>query len=361
MSKLKVGVVGCGNISDIYLESPHKFPFFDVAAVADLDLERAKAKAEKHSVLRVLSVDQLISDPEIDVVLNLTIPAAHYSVCAAAIEHGKHVYVEKPLSITLEEGRSLISTAAKQGVKVGCAPDTFLGGGLQTCRQLIDEGKIGTPVAAAGFMLGHGPEGWHPDPEFFYKVGAGPLFDMGPYYLTAMVFLLGPIRAVSAMSRISFPEREVGSGPKKGEKITVDTPTHITGSMEFAGGQIGTLAVSFDLWHAQVPRIEIYGSEGTLSVPDPNTFGGPITVKTATGEEWEEVKIERPYTENSRGIGLADMIQAIGENRDHRASGDLGLHTLETMHAFLTSSASRRYCDIKSTVSRPEPLPMIWP
>jgi predicted dehydrogenase len=361
MRKMTVGVVGCGNISDIYLESPQKFPFFEITSVADLDSDRAIAKAEKHGIEKVATVNGIITDPDIDIILNLTVPGAHYSICAAAIAQGKHVFVEKPLSISLEEGRALIAAAKEKNVRVGCAPDTFLGGGLQTCRQLIDQGAIGKPIGAAAFMMGHGPEAWHPDPEFFYKPGGGPLFDMGPYYLTALVNMLGPISGVSAMSRISFPTREIGIGEKKGNKIKVETPTHITGSMEFASGVIGTLAVSFDVWHSVLPRIEVYGSTGTMSVPDPNSFGGPVLIRTAENSEWEEMKIESPYTSNSRGIGLSEMAQAIAENRPHRASGDLGLHVLETMHAFITSSTTRHYCALKSTLTRPEPLPVTWP
>jgi predicted dehydrogenase len=361
MSKLRVGLVGCGNISDTYLGSPEKFPIFEIVAVADLNEERAKEKARKHEISRVVSVDEIASAADIDIILNLTVPAAHYSICATAIAHGKHIYTEKPLSITLEQGRNLIKSAKEKGVRIGSAPDTFLGGGIQTCRQLIDSGAIGVPVAAAAFMQGHGPEAWHPDPDFFYKAGAGPMFDVGVYYITALVSLLGPIAAVSAMSRISFPERVIGSGINAGNKISVETPTHITGSMEFTSGLVSTMTASFDVWHSQVPRVEIYGSEGTLSVPDPNTFGGPVKLRLAKEKEWQEVPITRPYTTNSRGIGLADMIYAIDENREHRASGDLALHTLEAMHAFLTSSKNRQYCEMESTVTRPAPLPEVWP
>ena len=360
MDRLRVGIVGCGNISDIYLEAPGKFPVLEIAAVSDLDRARADAKAEKHGVKRVLSVDELIADPDIDAVLNLTIPAAHFSVCQEAIEAGKHVYVEKPLSLTREEGNKMLATAKKMGLRVGCAPDTFLGGGIQTCLDLIKGGAIGHPVAASGFMMSHGPEAWHPDPEFFYKEGAGPMFDMGPYYLTAMIALMGPIGDVTATTRISFPEREIGSGAKKGQMITVDTPTHVAGVIEFESGVVGTLATSFDVWSAELPRIEIYGSEGTLSVPDPNIFGGPVRLRKSGDNEWHDVELTHGWSENSRGIGLADMAMAIKENRPHRASGELANHVLEAMHGFLQAGRERKHYVMTTSPAQPEALPNGW-
>jgi len=360
MDRLRIGVVGCGNISDIYLESPGKFPALEIVAVADLDSARAQAKADKHGVKRVLSVDALIADADIDAVLNLTIPAAHFPVCHNALLAGKHVYVEKPLSLTREEGNAMIATAKKMGVRVGCAPDTFLGGGIQTCLELINSGAIGEPVAASGFMMSHGPEDWHPDPEFFYKEGAGPMFDMGPYYLTAMIALMGPIADVTATTRISFPERRIGTGDKKGQMITVDTPTHVAGVIEFESGVVGTLATSFDVWSAELPRIEIYGSEGTLSIPDPNTFGGPVRLRKKGDNEWHDVELTHGWAENSRGIGLADMAMAIMENRPHRASGELANHVLEAMHGFLQAGRERKHYVMTTSPAQPEALPNGW-
>ena len=360
MDRLRVGVVGCGNISDIYLESPAKFPVLDIVAVADLDRARAEAKAEKHGVKRVLTVDDLIADPDIDAVLNLTIPAAHFSVCHDGLEAGKHVYVEKPLSLTREEGDKMVATAKAKGLRVGCAPDTFLGGGSQTCLDLSNSGAIGEPVAAPGFMMSHGPEDWHPDPEFFYKEGAGPMFDMGPYYLTAMIALMGPIADVTATTRISFPERRIGSGAKMGQMITVDTPTHVAGVIEFESGVVGTLATSFDVWSAELPRIEIYGSEGTLSTPDPNTFGGPVRLRKKGDSEWHDITLTYGWAENSRGIGLADMAMAIKENRPHRASGDLANHVLEAMHGFLQAGRERRHYVMTTSPKQPEALANGW-
>ncbi len=254
---------------------------------------------------------ELLADPEIEIVLNLTIPAAHAEVALAAIEAGKSVYNEKPLAVTREDGKRIVALARERNLRVGCAPDTFLGAGLQTCREVIDAGTIGEPVAATAFMLGHGPEGWHPDPDFYYQVGGGPMFDMGPYYLTALVSMLGPVRRVTGSARITSPERVIGSEPKRGQIIHVNTPTHLAGVMDFAQGAVGTLVTSFDVWGANVPRIEVYGTQGSLSVPDPNTFGGPVRLLRAGSKEWEEVPVTRPYAENSRGIGLADMATAL--------------------------------------------------
>jgi predicted dehydrogenase len=361
MEPFKVGVIGCGNISDIYFEAPRKFAALKTVACADLDWSRAEAKAKKHGIRRILTVDELLSDDEIDVVLNLTVPSAHYPICESALQAGKHVYVEKPLSVSRDQGDRLLVSAADRGVRVGCAPDTFLGAGIQTCRKLIDDGAIGVPVAASGFMLSHGPERWHLDPAFFYKPGAGPLFDMGPYYLTAMVALLGPIANVTATTRISFREREIGTGPKKGDKILVETPTHVAGVLEFASGVVGTLTTSFDVWFAEVPRIEIYGAEGTLSVPDPNTFGGPVRLRLKNETEWRDIPLSHEYAENSRGIGIAEMGIAIAAGRPHRASGALANHVLEAMHGLLQAAEERRHYSMTTTVIKPASLPSGWP
>lgn len=353
---VKVGLVGCGNISGIYLQNCAKFSNLEVLACADLDLERAKAKAKQYGVPRALRVPELLADPEVDVVLNLTIPAAHSEIALAALEAGKSVYNEKPLAISLDDGRRMLEVAAQKELRVGCAPDTFLGGGLQTSRKLIEDGAIGQPVAATAFVLGHGPEKWHPDPDFFYQPGAGPMFDVGPYYLTALVSILGSVRRVTSSAQISFPERVIGSQPKAGTKITVRTPTHVAGIMDFASGPVGTLVASFDVWAADVPRIEIYGSEGSLSLPDPNTFGGPVRLHRAGENQWTEMPLEFGYTENSRGLGLADMAAAMRTGRAHRASGDMAYHVLEIMHSFLDASREGRHIELKSRVERPEPL-----
>jgi predicted dehydrogenase len=361
MKPAKIGVVGCGNISDIYFEAKKKFDILDIVACTDLDMERARAKAQKHGIPQVYTTSQLLADPEIDIVLNITIPKAHAEVALAAVEAGKSVYNEKPLTITREDGARLVQLAQQKGVRVGGAPDTFLGAGLQTCRKLIDDGVIGAPVVATAFMLCHGHESWHPSPEFYYEVGGGPMFDMGPYYLTALVSLLGPVRRVSGSARISFAERLITSQPKYGKRVTVETPTHVVGVLDFAAGAIGTLITSFDVWSHNLPRIEIYGSEGSLSVPDPNTFGGPVRVCRAGANEWSDIPLAFGYAENSRGLGVADMAHALQSGRSHRANGDMAFHVLDIMHAVHEASASGHYIELKSSCERPAAFPLGLP
>ena len=358
---VKVGIIGCGNISGIYLKSGQTFRILDIAACADLDVERARAKAEEYGVPKACGVDDLLADPEIQIVINLTTPHAHYPVCLAALEAGKHVHTEKPLSVTREQGRHLLEVAEARNLRIGAAPDTFLGGGLQTCVKLIDDGWIGEPVGATAFMLGHGHESWHPDPEFYYKEGGGPMFDMGPYYLTALIALIGPMQRVTGSARITFPERIVTSAPKYGTRITVDVPTHIAGIMDFANGAIGTIFTSFDVWSHGLPRIEVYGTEGSLSVPDPNSFGGPVRVRRMGAKEWSEVPLTHGFAENSRGIGVADMAYALQSGRPHRASGRLAFHVLEAMHGFHDASDQSRHYEMTSTCERPAPLPLGLP
>ena len=354
---VKIGVVGAGKISGIYLQNGAVFDDFEVVACADLLVERAREQARQYGVPRACDPEELLADPEVEVVLNLTVPAVHAEVSLAALEAGKHVYTEKPLAVGREDGLRILEVAADRGLLIGCAPDTFLGGGLQTCRKVMDEGIIGEPVASTAVMMTHGPEGWHPNPDFFYQPGAGPMFDMGPYYLTALTTLLGPVRRVTGSARVTFPERQVTSQPLAGTTITVNTPTHVAGVMDFEGGAVGTLVTSFDVWSETHSRIDIYGTEGTLSVPDPNTFGGPVRVWRSGDEAWTDVPLTHPYTENSRGLGLADMARALRSGRKPRASGELGGHVLDVIHAFLDSSESGRHIDVKSTFERPEPLP----
>ena len=358
MEPTKIGIIGCGNISGIYLEAGKVFDILDIVACADLIPERATAKAAEYSVPKACSVKELLADPEIEIVVNLTIPKAHAEVGLAALEAGKSVHNEKPLAVTREDGARMLKIARDKGLLVGCAPDTFLGGGLQTCRKLIDDGWIGEPIAATAFMLCHGHEGWHPDPDFYYQPGGGPMFDMGPYYLTALVHLMGAVRRVTASTRITFSERLITSQPKYGTKIKVNVPTHIAGVMDFASGAVGTIVTSFDVWAAQVPRIEIYGTEGSLSVPDPNVFGGPVFVRRAGASDWSEVPLTHGYTQNSRGIGVADMAYALRSGRPHRANGTMAYHVLDIMHAFHDASREGKHVELSSTCTRPAALPL---
>ena len=357
VSKMHVGVIGCGKISSIYLQAPRTFDILDIIACSDLDMERARAQADRYAIPNALTVGELLAQPEIELVINLTIPQAHFEVGMGVIEAGKSLYTEKPLALNREQGRQLLEAARRQGVQVGGAPDTFLGAGLQTCRQLLDEGAIGTPVAANAFMMNHGAEHWHPDPDFFYQPGAGPLFDMGPYYLTALVTLLGPIRRVTGSAKTTFAERTVTSEAKYGTKISVNTPTHIAGVLDFASGATGVLVTSFDVWGHKLPFIEIYGTEGTLILPDPNTFNGLVRLRRAGEIEWQEMPLTHPYTTNSRGLGTADMAYGLRANLPYRANGKLTYHILDTMQSIMEASTEGRHIELTSTCERPAPLP----
>jgi predicted dehydrogenase len=351
---MKIGVIGCGNISNVYLKNCPAFGL-DVVACADVDMDRAEAKAQKFGIA-ARPVDELLADPEVELLVNLTPPTVHAAINLSALRAGKHVYSEKPLATTRADGAQILATAQERGLRVGCAPDTFLGGGLQTCRTLIDQGAIGEPVAAVGFTTSRGPESWHPSPEFFYQPGAGPMLDIGPYYLTALVSLLGPARRVTGSARISFSERLITSQPLSGTKIRVNTPTHVAGVVDFVSGPVATLITSFDVWASNLPRLEVYGSEGSLSLPDPNTFAGPVRVRTANAKEWVEVPLTHGFTENSRGLGVADMAQAIRDGRPHRANGEMAYHVLDLMQAFEAASQSGRHVEIESRCERPAAL-----
>jgi predicted dehydrogenase len=357
MKKLKIGIIGCGNISSIYMENCPKFEHLKLVGCADLDIQRAKAQAEKFNIPKACSVEELLADPEIKLIINLTIPKAHASVCIQALEAGKHVYTEKPLAVTREEGRKILETAKKHNLLVGSAPDTFLGAGIQTAIQLIEQGELGVPIGASAFMICRGHEHWHPDPAFYYDLGGGPMFDMGPYYLTALVALLGPIKRISGSARISYPERTVLSKPKAGTKIKVSTPTHISGVIDFASGVIGNITTSFDAFGGtSLPPIEVYGSEGTLLVPDPNTFGGPVQIRKRDEMEFKGVPLTFGFAQNSRGLGVADMAKAILEGGNYRANGGLAYHVLEAMHGFHDSSENGKRYIMESTCERPEPV-----
>lgn len=353
---LRIGIVGVGNISGIYLKNLGDASTTEIVAVADLDQGRAKEVAEKHGIPNALTPDALLAHPDVELVLNLTIPKAHGSVAIAALEAGKHVYNEKPLAVSREEGRRMVELAGEKGLRVGGAPDTFLGGAHQTARRVIDEGMIGEPVAVQAFMMGRGHESWHPSPEFYYEQGGGPMFDMGPYYLTALVNMIGPVARVTGSARITFPTRTITSQPKAGKVINVQTPTHISGVMDFASGAVGDMVQSFDVWHAPMPPIVVYGSEGTMLVPDPNGFGGEVKVRGAKDADWSLIENRHRHNENSRGIGVLDIADAIRLGRPHRASGELAYHVLDLMHAFHDASAEETHIRMKSTVERPEAM-----
>lgn len=352
---IKVGIIGCGNISNAYFTGCKTFPILEVVRCADLDRERAAAKAAEHGIPRHGSTEELLADPEVDLVVNLTIPQAHAEVNLAAIAAGKHVYTEKPFGIDVAESLPVLEAAKQKGLLVASAPDTFLGEAHQTCRKLIDDGAIGRPIGAVAFMAGHGPEGWHPNPAFFYDTGAGPMFDMGPYYLTALVNLMGPMRRVSGSTKITFPQRLIGSQPLRGTQIEVKTPTHLTGAIDFANGAAATVIMSFDVWSHNLPRVEIYGSEGSLAVPDPNMAGGVVLLRHKDHREWRDIPLSHAAMPH-RGSAVADLAHAIREGRAPRAGGDMALHVVEAMQAFERSSTQGRHIDLTTCCAQPAPL-----
>ncbi|MCP2034548.1 putative dehydrogenase [Planomicrobium sp. HSC-17F08] len=341
------------------MENIPSFNHLSLAACADLDLERVRSQAEQFGIPKACTVQELLSDPEIDLVINLTLPKVHAEVSLQILEAGKHVYVEKPLAISLQEAKLVLDKAQEKGLLVGSAPDTFLGAGIQTALQLIENGDIGVPVGASAFVIGRGHEHWHPNPAFYYEEGGGPLFDMGPYYLTALIALLGPIDRIAGSAHISYPERTVLSEPNAGQKIEVLTETHIAGTIDFASGAIGTLTSSFDAFGGStLPPIEIYGSEGTLLVPDPNTFGGPVRLRKKDQEDFTDIPLVSSFQGNERGIGVADMAHAILNGKIHRANGELAYHVLEAMHGFLNSSRDSAYYRMESSCMRPALFPI---
>lgn len=354
--KVGIGIIGCGNISSAYLKAVAGFPILDIKAIADIDPAAAEARAAEFDV-SATSIDSLLGDPAIEIVVNLTVPLAHVAVGKQAIAAGKHVHSEKPLGVTTTEARELLQAADAGGLRVGCAPDTFLGGAHQTCRKLIDGGAIGTPLAGTAFFMCPGHERWHPNPGFYYLRGGGPMLDMGPYYITDLVNLLGPVRRVTGIASRARAERLITSEPLNGTIVPVEVATHVAGTMEFVSGAVVTMVMSFDVAKHRHQPIELYGSSAALSVPDPNHFGGDIEI-AAAGEEWQAVATEHIYADgNYRGIGVADMAHAIRSGRPHRASGALAYHVLEVMEAFQRSSDEDAQITIESRPERPAPLP----
>lgn len=361
--RIRIGVVGCGSISGAYLGMAKNFPVIEVVACADLELERARNKAAQFGVPRALDVDQLLKSPDVDLVLNLTIPKAHAEVALRAIENGKHVYNEKPLGLNRQEGQKLLDAARQKNVRIGCAPDTFMGAGIQTARQLLDDGVIGRPVGFTAFMLCPGHEHWHPDPDYYFQPGGGPMFDMGPYYLTALLNLLGPVKRCAGMASIAIPQRMITSKDKYGQIITVRTPDHICGLMEFHNGATGSIITSFatrfPTYNEQQP-ITIYGTEGTMRVCDPNNFDGPVHYRRKDDEDWVQASPQF-VCGYGRSVGVADMAYALQNGRPHRANGQQALAVLDLMQGFLESSDSGRSHEPAGPYERPALMPVGLP
>lgn len=359
MSGVGTAVIGCGNISGIYLENLLFFEGINLLGCADLDPARAQAQAAKYGTRAYDSVASLLADPAVEIVVNLTTPDQHVPVCEQVIEASKHVYIEKPLALDPAGARRLLQLAGQKGVQIACAPDTVLGAGIQTCRYLVDTGAIGDVTSFQGFMLCPGHESWHPDPGFYYQPGGGPMFDMGPYYLTALVTLLGPVRRVSGVARRTHAQRTITSEPRAGEIIDVNVETHVVAVLEFASGPVGQLTTSFDALPADLPPILLFGTEGNLSVPDPNTFGGPVLLRRRREEQWTEMELSFPHHTNRRGLGVADLADSIQSGRNTRLSGKLGTHIVDIMAAVHTASATGRYVELETSIDRPDQMPSL--
>ena len=360
MDKVKVGVIGCGMISGIYLKNcSQTFEILEVAACADLVPELAQKRAEEFGIARVCTVEELLADPEIEIVVDLTVPWAHPEVNRNILNAGKHVYTEKPFALTAADADSVLTLAQAEGLRVGCAPDTVLGAGLQTCRQLIDEGAIGIPYAASGLILMRGPyDTARPNFQSYLQLGWDPLFDMAPYYLTALVNLLGPVRKVSGFATNVRPSITVDKpdSPLHGQTVPVTAPLNTAATLEFANGAIGTLQAAKEAF-GYTPRLEIYGTEGILYANDPNMFGGAIQIKRPDGT-LEEMPYSHGYGENSRGIGIADMAHAMRSGRPHRANGEVARHVIDITLGILESAQSERHIALTTSCERPAPLPV---
>lgn len=362
--KLGIGVVGCGNISITYLRNAALFEGVELRACADISTELATQRAEEYGIWAV-SVDALLADPEVDLVLNLTIPAAHFDVSFSALSAGKHVFTEKPLATSAKDGRRLVVEAEKRGLLLGSAPDTFLGAAGRRARRLMDEGSIGRPVTGTAFMMGRGMEHWHPNPQFYYQPGGGPVFDMGPYYLTMLVNLLGPVARVMALATKGQEDRLItAEGPFKNTTFKVGTPTNILSLLEFHSGATVTFGASWDVFRHSNHPIELHGTEGSLRLPDPDTFGGTVSL-SERGADWKDFHSESelygahnwpfaaPDRANYRILGVADLARALATGRKPRASGDLALHVLEIMEAILASGESRDAVAVNGSVDQP--------
>jgi predicted dehydrogenase len=355
--QVNIGLVGCGAISPQYLATIGRLRDLRLTAVADIDSSRAREVAAAHPGVRALDLEELVADPLVDIVLNLTVPAAHAEVALAAIAAGKDVYGEKPLAADTGQARRILAAAEAAGVRVGCAPDTVLGTGIQTARQAIDDGAIGTPVAATATMVTPGHELWHPAPDFYYLPGGGPLLDMGPYYISSLITLLGPVTAVTGAARRTREHRTIGSGPRAGQTVPVLVDTHVTGVLTHASGALSTLLMSFDVVATRSANIEVHGSDASLIVPDPNRFDGEVRLRGLGDQDWRTLPAGAGYRDAGRGYGLADMAAAPRE-AEPRAGGLLAFHVLDVMESLLASARSGRSIAVKSGAERPPAVPL---
>jgi len=351
---MNIGVIGAGAICPVYLQYLTKRPEVRVVAVADLVLDRAVDVARRFGVPDAVTPERLLARRDVELIVNLTVPQAHAAVTKAALEAGKHVYSEKPLAVDVADGTEIIRLARAAGRRVACAPDTVLGSGLQTARQVLEAGMVGRPVGALLTFMNHGHEHWHPHPDFYYQPGGGPVMDMGPYYLTALVTLLGPVRRVTGWPQTTFLERTITSRPRAGTRIPVEVPTHVVGVLETASGVTASVMMSFDVWHHRLPHLEIYGTEGTLEAPDPNGFGGPVALRRAADSDWVEAPLrpDLPAVQ-ARGLGVVEMVRALQGGRAPRLHAGLALHVLEVLTALQRGGTTA----MTTAVEQPDPMP----
>ena len=362
MTQLGVGIIGCGNISTSYLKLAPLFKSLDVKAVADINMDTARARAAEFGV-RAETVADLLTADDIDVIVNLTIPGVHFAVTKQILEAGKHAYSEKPLVLSLEEGKELRDLAAAKGLRIGSAPDTFLGGSHQLARAQIDAGKVGKIIGGTCHVMGHGMEAWHPNPDFFFQPGGGPVLDMGPYYITNLIQLMGPVKSVTALTTATFATRTIGNGDRIGETLPVETPTNIQALLEFENGATVTLGASWDVWAHRHGHMELYGENGSIFLPDPNFFGGDVEISGENKEITTVAPWDHPFSianqeekANYRCAGLADMATAIAEGRPHRCNIDVALHAVDVMTSILKAGSERRFVDMTTTCERPAAL-----
>lgn len=362
MERMTVGIVGCGTISDVYFETTTEYDALEIGACADLETDRAEAKADQYGAT-VVRTEELLTDSEIDVVVILTPPSTHGELLMRALENDTHAYTEKPLAISVAQGEEIVRTARERDLLVGSAPDTVLGSGLQSCRDVLEAGRIGDPVGAVATWTSSGHEHWHPNPDLYYHEGGGPLFDMGPYYLTALTTLLGPARSVAGTTNTATDERTITSDPRSGETIDVAVPTHETGTVTFENGTTGTLLMSFDVWESSVSGFEIYGTEGTLRLTNPNRFDGAPQLhrREMDDGEWREVSVTRNQSKQQRGLGLLDLASAVKSDWHHRTSGELALHVLEIMQGIRDSGQENEYVELSTAPEQPPAVPETFP
>ena len=361
---MNIGIIGCGNISPVYFNAHKLYNNFKVTACADIDETVAKNSASKFNV-SFQTIDEILTNPNIDIILNLTIPSAHKEVIIKTMNAGKHSFSEKPLAISFDEGREIYELAKEKKLYVGCAPDTFLGSAGQKARELIDNNTIGDVVLGTFNIMSYGMEHWHPNPDFFFKPGAGPIFDLGVYYITQLVNLLGPVESILSVSGTASEERIITSKPRNGEKIKVETPTTLLGVLNFKNKAKVQLFASWDVWKHEHTTIELYGLNGSMIIPDPNYFGGKLKF-SKKDSDWEiidtkDMFLGMPNKENDdglvanyRGIGLSDMVNSIKQNKKFRCSIDLTLHVLEIMDGILTSSVNSSIYNTITSCDRPE-------